>query len=77
MKHFPEGSALVYCEGAFGTPNGKTAHGLVRRTERYKILGVIDSVRSGLDAGEVLDNRRSGIPIYGGLKEALSRLVDE
>ncbi|MCJ7681098.1 MAG: DUF1611 domain-containing protein [Candidatus Aminicenantes bacterium] len=77
MKNFPEGTALVYCEGAFGTPNGKTAHGLVRRTERYKILGVIDSCRSGLDAGEVLDGRVSGIPIFGSLKEALSRLQTE
>ena len=27
--------AIVYCEEAFNTPNGKTAHGLVRFTERY------------------------------------------
>ena len=27
----PEGRAIVYCEGAFNTTNGKTAHGLVRR----------------------------------------------
>ena len=27
-----EGHAIVYCEGAFGTTNGKTAHGLVRRS---------------------------------------------
>ena len=27
---------VVYCEGAFTTTNGKTAHGLVRRSERYQ-----------------------------------------
>ena len=43
--------AIVYCEGAFRTTNGKTAHGLVRRTERYRILSVVDSTSSGNDAG--------------------------
>ncbi len=28
MKKTIDGKALVYCEGAFNTPNGKTAHGL-------------------------------------------------
>lgn len=38
-----DGTAIVYCEGAFNTTNGKTAHGLVRFTERYKVIAVIDS----------------------------------
>jgi uncharacterized NAD-dependent epimerase/dehydratase family protein len=60
---FPEGNAIVYCEGGFGTTNGKTAHGLVRRSRRYRVLSVVDSRQAGRDAGEVLDSRRSGIPI--------------
>ncbi len=44
---WPEGNAIVYCEGAFGTTNGKTAHGLVRRSERYRVLSVIDSRHGG------------------------------
>ena len=43
MKKKLDGRALVFCEGAFNTPEGKTAHGLVRFTERYEVLGVIDS----------------------------------
>ncbi len=66
-----DGNALVLCEGAFGTLNGKTAHGLVRFTQRYKILGVIDSTHAGRDAGEVLDGKFCGIPIYSKLAEAL------
>ena len=54
MKKTIDGKALVYCEGAFNTPNGKTAHGLVRFTERYHVVGVIDSKYAGQDAGEVL-----------------------
>lgn len=72
MSAFPEGNAIVYCEGAFGTSNGKTAHGLVRRTERYRVLSVIDSRLAGRDAGEVLDGRPKGIPIFSRVGEALA-----
>jgi uncharacterized NAD-dependent epimerase/dehydratase family protein len=68
-----DGSALVYCEGAFLTPNGKTAHGLVRRTARYRVLAVIDSRHAGRDAGDALDGRENGIPVLGSLEEAIER----
>jgi len=66
-----DGSALIYCEGAFGTPNGKTAHGLVRFTNRYNVTGVIDSRLAGKDAGEELDGKASGIPVYADIEEAV------
>ncbi len=66
-----DGRAIVYCEGAFGTTNGKTAHGLVRRTTRYELLSVIDSRVAGRDAGELLDGRASGVPIVPDLEAAL------
>jgi uncharacterized NAD-dependent epimerase/dehydratase family protein len=67
----PEGNAIVYCEKAFGTTNGKTAHGLVRRCHRYRVLSVIDSRHAGADAGEVLDGRPCGIPIEDDLLAAM------
>lgn len=70
MSHFPEGTALIYCEGAYGTTNGKTAHGLVRRSQRYRVAGVIDSRHAGQDAGAVLDDKPNGIPIWPDLKAA-------
>ncbi len=72
MRGFPEGRAVVYCEGAFGTPNGKTAHGLVRRTRRYEILSVIDSRHGGRDAAEILDCTPRGIPVHADLRSALT-----
>jgi len=66
-----DGEALVYCEGAFNTPNGKTAHGLVRFTRRYRVRGVIDSRYAGRDAGEVLDGVACDIPVYADLAAAL------
>jgi uncharacterized NAD-dependent epimerase/dehydratase family protein len=66
-----DGNAVVYCEGAFPTTYGKTAHGLVRRTRRYRVTAVIDSSVAGGDAGEVLDGRPNGIPLVADLEEAL------
>jgi len=36
-------TAVVYCEARFGTDDGKTANGLVRHSEKYEILSVVDS----------------------------------
>lgn len=66
-----DGNAIVYCENEFRTPNGKTAHGLVRRTARYRVLSVIDSTCSGHDAGALLDNKPNGIPILVSIEEAV------
>src|SRR6266550_835494 len=66
-----DGTALVVCDGLFSTPNGKTAHGLVRGTERYRILGVIDAPTAGRDAGEVLDGVERGIPVFAAISDAL------
>lgn len=73
MSEFPEGKAIVYCEGAFATTNGKTAHGLVRRSRRYTLLCVIDSLCAGRDAGEMLDGKPLGVPIVASLDAALAR----
>ncbi len=65
-------TAVVYCEASFGTMDGKTANGLVRYSEKYEILSVIDSSRAGLDAGEYLDGKANGIPICADLEEAIA-----
>lgn len=65
-------TAVVYCEGNFGAIDGKTANGLVRNSERYKILSVIDSEKAGLDAGTVLDHVPNGIAICRDLDASLS-----
>ncbi len=71
----PDGSAVVLCEGSFGDTSGKTAHGLVRTTRRYRVRAVIDSLLAGKDAGAVLDGRANGIPIVRDLDEAI-RVAD-
>ena len=41
---FSRPTAIVYCEANFGAPDGKTANGLVRYSERYRIVAVVDSL---------------------------------
>jgi uncharacterized NAD-dependent epimerase/dehydratase family protein len=70
LSHIP--TAVVYCEGHFGAIDGKTANGLVRHSEKYEILSVIDSEKAGLDAGEVLDDSPNGIRVCASMDEALA-----
>lgn len=68
-------TALVYCERQFGHIDGKTAAGLVRHSERYSIVGVIDSLLAGKDAGEELGLPHADIPIFADLDDALGVLA--
>jgi len=61
----------VYCEANFGAADGKTANGLVRHSEKYEIVAVIDSHLAGLDAGDVLEGTPNGIPICASLGDAI------
>ncbi len=66
-------TAVVYCEGNFGQVDGKTANGLVRHSQAYRILSVIDSRLEGRDTGQVLDNVSNDIPIVEDLEAAVTR----
>ncbi len=65
-------TAVVYCEGNFAKIDGKTANGLVRHSEAYKIISVIDSARGGENSGQVLDDVINTIPILGSLDAAVA-----
>jgi len=69
-----EKRALIYCENEFGKVDGKVANGLVRHSETYKVVGIIDSSIAGLDAGEFLDGKKNGIEIFKSLFEATEQL---
>lgn len=73
---FVKKTALVYCENQFGLMDGKTAAGLVRHSETYNIVGVIDSSLAGKDSGQELDHERNNIPIFSDLSEALATLTE-
>ncbi len=66
--------ALVHCENEFGQIDGKVANGLARHSNKYNIVGIIDSSKAGLDAGEYLDGIENGIPVFPSLVDALREL---
>ncbi|MCF7809335.1 MAG: DUF1611 domain-containing protein [Candidatus Marinimicrobia bacterium] len=66
--------ALVYCENEFGQIDGKVANGLARHSEKYDILGIIDSTKAGLDSGEYLDGINNGVPIFSSIENAIDTL---
>lgn len=67
-----DGNALVYCDEYFDTFWGKTAHGLVRFTQRYHVVGLVDSTHTGEDAGEVLEGKPNGIEVFGDIDTAVA-----
>jgi uncharacterized NAD-dependent epimerase/dehydratase family protein len=62
-------NAIIITAGYLDSNSGKTAHGLIRGTDRYKIVGVIDQKSAGKDAGEVLDGKNRNIPVYATVEE--------
>ena len=68
-------NAVVLTNGLFKTSDAKTAHGLIRGTERFNIIGVIDTTdTAGNDAGELLDGQHRNIPILATLHDAITKL---
>jgi uncharacterized NAD-dependent epimerase/dehydratase family protein len=63
--------ALVITGGLLETNSAKTAHGLIRGTDRFEIVGIVDEKHAGRDAGEVLDGKKRNIPVYSSLSEAV------
>ena len=62
-------NAIVFTHNLLADNFAKTAHGLLRGTERYNILAVIDSVHYGKDAGEVLEGNKINVPVYKTIAE--------
>ena len=65
-------NAIVITGGLLDTISAKTAHGLIRGTERFTISAIIDQKHAGKDAGEVLDGKNRNIPIYATISDFLA-----
>lgn len=66
-----DGKAIVLTQGMLHDNHAKTAHGLIRGTDRYEIVGVIDHAHAGKDAGTVLDGMARGILVYESVRDFL------
>lgn len=66
--------AIVLAPGELQTPQAKVTHGLLRRSDRFAIRGIIDPDNAGHDAGELLDGQHRDIPVFASLDTALAAL---
>ncbi|MEN7548116.1 DUF1611 domain-containing protein [Rapidithrix thailandica] len=66
------GTACIITGGLFDTVHAKTAHGLIRESKRFEIIGVIDAKSAGKDAGHLLDGKSRNIPVV----ERISSLIE-
>lgn len=68
-------TAIVYSQNEFGKLDGKVANGLVRYSETYEIVGVIDSTKADHDTGEYLDGIKNNIPIFKDISDVHEKLM--
>ncbi len=57
-------NAILLTGGILNRGSAKTAHGLIRTSSKFNIIGVIDEVSAGEDAGNVVDGIKRNIPVY-------------
>jgi len=61
-------NAIILTAGLLDDIHAKTAHGLIRGSDRFNIVGVVDDKYAGKDAGQVLDGINRNIPIFSSIK---------
>ena len=70
-----QNNAIVLTDGLLMTSDAKTAHGLIRGTERFNIIGLVDGeANAGKDAGVLLDGKHRGIPVFATMEAAIAQL---
>ncbi len=67
-----KGRACILTGGLLDTHHAKTAHGLLRETARFDIMGVIDQKLAGHKAGEFVDGESSQTDIYASIAELVA-----
>ncbi len=74
MENF-NNNAIVLTNGLLISSDAKTAHGLIRGTERFTIIGIVDcAATAGKDAGELLDGKHRNIPVFENFENAITQL---
>lgn len=64
-------TAIAVTNGVLHTNFAKTTHGLIRGSDRFELLAVVDEKHAGADAGKILDGKNNGIPVVATIDEAI------
>ncbi|TRX53013.1 DUF1611 domain-containing protein [Fulvivirga sp. M361] len=65
------GTACIITGGLLNDVHAKTAHGLIRQSDRFQILGVLDHISAGEDAGMLLDGKHRNIPVFHTIEQLI------
>ena len=71
------GDAVIFTNGLLDTTYAKTSHGLLRGGKRFNVLGIIDYIHYGKDAGEVLDGNGKGVSVYKSVKQFMEQCTQK
>ena len=69
--------AIVLTENYLDTSFAKTCHGLLRGTERFDILAIIEEKHAGQDAGMIMDGKPLNIPIFPSLDSFFAQSLEK
>lgn len=72
-----KGSAIVLTNGWLKERHAKTAHGLLRGSQRFKILGIVDPVFAGKTTAEILPFINADVPVFEDVSESLAKLSEK
>lgn len=66
MYDFPDEPApcIILTHGLLDSRQAKTCHGILRGSQRFRAVAVIDYRFAGKDAGVVMDGRPIGVPVW-------------
>lgn len=73
LKEKPTVTAIVYYEGRFEAADSDPGKDLATYSRSYQIVSFIDDVKSGKDAGKVINGKPNEIPVYRDLGTALAQ----
>ena len=71
------GAALLYSGGLLDDIHAKTAHGLLRYSDRFDILGVIDPKFHTSMTGDLVEHCKKNLVIYENLSSALDEIREK
>ena len=69
-----KGTALVYSGGLLDDLHAKTAHGLLRLSDRFEILGVIDHKHHNQMSDDIVSHCAKNVPIFKNLAQSLETM---
>lgn len=69
-----KGTACIITGGLLDTIHAKTTHGLLRESQRFEILGIIDAKFAGQDTGQFVGGTSASVEIFSTVKALEQKL---